>query len=396
MVLSYLSGAIPDVVTWNDPSVYPAGFQTESRETAGFAPMMLMSNVVVGSIRIRSTGVNSGPCSSAPNVREVQQTCRNYELFTVSSAYIQVAEPPLSNNLPLELPNTVGDTVVDLDSANVAQRRSVVDFYRGSAKNTSALFTADTTSLSIDFTVYNPALAVFAAVRLFTYFPPYGGAKVQVFVRTARIFETRFQPSVNFEIAMGVLLALQLLQIYISVVRANGVRKWLLTGWNLYEVAIWVMFLSIFCLDISNLAAADALHIDLTHTNHFYDIWQVCEYIRNEIDLISALYYLLIIRAVRYARLIPGWGPVFMSVISTITDGAVVQFIAVLLCLVFAIGISHYVAFAGDNPYFASTLVSFESLFAMLFSQQFQVFTLSTPRASTTLYFLLWSLLTVV
>jgi hypothetical protein len=87
--------------------------------------------------------------------------------------------------------------------------------------------------------------------------------------------------------------------------------------------------------------------------------------VRNEVDLISVLFYLLVIRAVRYARLVPGWGPILMAVVSTLTDSAVLLYGGVLLVLTFGIGVAHQVALSSDNPYFSSVITSWENLFAM-------------------------------
>lgn len=79
------------------------------------------------------------------------------------------------------------------------------------------------------------------------------------------------------------------------------------------------------------------------------------------------------------------------------------------------IAVSQFVAFSADSAYFSSLSVTFNNLFAMsesrhqrrlrwiactmssslraAFAQQFQIFTLSTPRVITTLYFMLFSLI---
>ena len=390
--LVFMNGVTPDVVSWDDPSTKASGFQAVEL-SPGIAPMMLMSNIVVGSLRIRRTSIPVERCRSASNVKGGPEYCRGAEVYTVSTNYVQNPSPPVVNYEPMQQSNDAGDVVVDLDSANVAQRRTVSNTHRtGSA----AWITEGTNSLSIDFTVYNPPLAVFSAIRIFTYFPSFGGSQTVVIVRAARIYESRFQPSVIFEIVIGVLVALQLLQIYSSSVRANGWRKWIRSGWNIFEFVTCFMFGAVLAFDVYNLIQAESLHVDLQKSGKFFDIWYICGLIRDEIDLTSALYYLLVVRAVRYARLIPGWGPILMAIISTLTDGAVVLYLAVLLVLIFAIGISQFVAFSAENVFFPSILVSFESLYTMMFAQQYSIYTPSTPRFSSTIYYILWSLLSVV
>lgn len=394
----FLAGTVPTATVWNDPATNPAGFQPlASADPTRVAPMKLMANLVVGSVRIRRTSSSVGTCSTSSKVESAPALCRAPEPFRVNdaiSAYVQVIGPITPNVYLQNLPSDSGDVVVDLDSANVAQRRAAVDAHRASGPN--AWLADETSSLSIDFSVYNPSLAVFTAVRIFTYFPPYGGATVLVAARTARVFESRFQPSATFEIVVAVLIALQLVQVYWAVVQANGLRNWIRSGWNIYEIVIVAMFVTVLALDVVNLAEADALRIDLVRSGVFVDLWQMCGNIRNEIDVISALFYLLVIRGVRYARLIPGWGPVLMAIISTVTDVAVFQFVLVLLILIFAIGIAHFVAFAAESVYFASIILSFENLFFMFFTQQSQVFMYTYPRVNTTLYYMVWSLAIVI
>ena len=390
----FLDG-VPNATVWNDPATFAAAFQPASADPAQVAPIRLMGNLVVGSVRIRRTSSPVGPCSASPEVKGAPAQCRAQEPFKVNdaaSAYVQTIGPVTPNVYLQNLPSDSGDVVVDLDSANLAQRRAAVDAHRAN----NPFVDDDTSSLSIDFSVYNPTLAVFTAVRIFTYFPPYGGASVFVAARTARIFESRFQPSATFEIVVAVLIALQLVQVYWAVVQANGLRSWIRSGWNIYEIVIVAMFVTVLALDVVNLAEANSLSIDLLKSGAFVDLWRMCGDIRNEIDVISALFYLLVIRGVRYARLIPGWGPVLMAIISTVTDVAVLQFLLVLLILIFAIGIAHFVAFAAESVYFGSLILSFENLFFMFFSQQFQVFTYSYPRVNTTIYFMVWSLAIVI
>jgi hypothetical protein len=273
--------------------------------------------------------------------------------------------------------------VTDLDSADVIQRRATVDTRRSGP---DAWVSPSTSSLSIDFTLYNPTLAVFASVRLFTYFPSSGAALPQVVVRTASLFGTRFQPSVQFEVVVACLLFAQLVQI----VHASGLRlKWFKNAWNVFELFTWLIFLAVLIYDCVNLSAARALHIDLTDSAHFYDTWAVSGAIRGEVDMISALLYTLVIRALRYARLVPGWGPVLMAILSTIMDRAVLMYVGVLLvmllskyrsalclhvrlflrkppfCACAVIAVSQFVAFSADSAYFSSLSVTFNNLFAM-------------------------------
>ncbi len=121
------------------------------------------------------------------------------------------------------------------------QRRSSMDFHRSGG---AAFISNGTNSLSIDFTVYNPSQEIFAAVRLFTFFPAFGGGQTQVrymrhwlafstsvsifvcilrffclqiIVRTVTMFDFRFQPSIVFEIVLGVLIFIQMIQmLYVS------------------------------------------------------------------------------------------------------------------------------------------------------------------------------------
>lgn len=95
-----------------------------------------------------------------------------------------------------------------------------------------------------------------------------------------------------------------------------------------------------------------------------------CMQLRTETDVISVVFYLLVIRLIKYVQLAPKLGPQLLSVILTISDGAVVLFIVVMVVLILAFSVAHHVAFGGESAYFGSVLVSFMQLFSMTTAQQ--------------------------
>lgn len=212
----FFTGTPPTVVTWDDPLTNAAAFGTNAADPSAAAPMVIDASLVVGAIRVRSTSLRVGPCASAVDLRDAPAVCRAPEIYNIDPNYVQVAVTPTDQALEY-LTNSDGQ-VTDLDSADVSQRRDAVDARRAGP---GAWVSPGTTSLSIDFTLYNPTLAVFASVRLFTYFPSYGAAAPQVIVRTASLFGTRFQPSVIFEIVVACLAFVQLVQI----LHASGLRS---------------------------------------------------------------------------------------------------------------------------------------------------------------------------
>ena len=174
-----------------------------------------------------------------------------------------------------------------------------------------------TTALALDLTVYAPALEVLAAVRARTAFPARGGADSSVEVRTLKL-NGRFQPSLLFEAALTLQLGLTAIQLRDGARRAGGWLTWVRAGWNQYELLVVALFATILLADVANRATVRAIGIDLAASGVYVPLWDLAGWVRAEVDLVSVLFYLLVIRAVRYARLIPGWGPILMAVISTI------------------------------------------------------------------------------
>jgi hypothetical protein len=68
-----------------------------SADPSGFAPLLLMSDIIVGGIRIRRTTVGIGACTSAPQLTNPPATCRSPETFSSPFSYIQ--NPSASINL---------------------------------------------------------------------------------------------------------------------------------------------------------------------------------------------------------------------------------------------------------------------------------------------------------
>lgn len=174
-----------------------------------------------------------------------------------------------------------------------------------------------TAALALDLTVYAPAIEVIAAVRARTAFPARGGADSSVEVRTLKL-NGRFQPSLLFEAALTLQLGLTAIQLREGARRAGGWLPWVRAGWNQYELIVVALFATILIADVANRATVRAIGIDLAASSAYVPLWDLAGWVRAEVDLVSVLFYLLVIRAVRYARLIPGWGPILMAVISTI------------------------------------------------------------------------------
>jgi ankyrin repeat protein len=381
-----------NVIAVGDPSTAASAFQPSPDATsmgnASFvAPMTVANSVVVGAIRVRRTRLPIVACDIPSEIANVpREVCLAEETYSPPYDYVQ-AGPSITNQDLLTADNDYGD-LFDLDCADVLRRRALVDAHR--EQTADSWVSDEVNSLSIEFVLYNPSFNIFGAVRLFVHFPDFGGVYTTVISRCVKLYNGRFQPSLIFE---GVLVGQVMLQaaLLYRQARRAGLRKWLRNGWNVYEVLTWALFLGILLFDIASLMAVRRLHLDLNQHSQFYDVWSTAGLLRSEVDLISVLFYLIIFRFIKYARLIPGWGPILLSIIMTIQDVSVILYTAVMIGLTLAFSIAHHVAMGTESAYFSSIVVSFEQLFAMSTAQQFQIFNEATPRTITTIYFLLWS-----
>lgn len=85
-----------------------------------------------------------------------------------------------------------------------------------------------------------------------------------------------------------------------------------------------------------------------------------------------------------------------LSIFLTVSDSSVFLFIAVMCLVVLAFAIAHHVAFGSENPFFASLMSSWQQLFAFTTAQQTAIMVPSAPRLITTVYFLLWCLISLL
>ncbi len=104
---------------------------------------------------------------------------------------------------PREVPVAGSVRTVDLDSANVTQRRAVT------AANRDTWVTPLTRVLTVEVSAFNPSLSLFCAVRVATVFGMDGGTTHVVAAHVFPLFTDRFQPSVAFEVVVAVVVVTQ-------------------------------------------------------------------------------------------------------------------------------------------------------------------------------------------
>jgi hypothetical protein len=97
----------------------------------------------------------------------------------------------------------------------------------------------------------------------------------------------------------------------------------------------------------------------------------VCFYARMRVpllrvDIIAIALFLIIIRFIKYLRVIPGWGPMLLAVVDTLRDATVLLYLAVMLGLQIACAFAFHVAFGAENNHFSSITRAFITVFRMV------------------------------
>lgn len=141
-----------------------------------------------------------------------------------------------------------------------------------------------------------------------------------------------------------------------------------------------------------------------------------------ETDIIAAGMFLVVLRFIKYLRVIPGWGPMLLAVVDTLKNATVLLYLAVMMGLQLACAFAFNIAFGADNNYFSSITRSFTTVFKMVCSVLFVVSLMypcmsesfasllpqgfsmndddylgwSYPRAAVTIFFFLHVLLSIV
>ena len=82
--------------------------------------------------------------------------------------------------------------------------------------------------------------------------------------------------------------------------------------------------------------------------------------------MIACALFLIVIRFIKYLRVIPGWGPMLLAVVDTLRDSTVLLYLAVMVGLQLACAFAFYVAFGGENNHFSSITRSFITVFRMV------------------------------
>lgn len=128
------------------------------------------------------------------------------------------------------------------------------------------------------------------------------------------------------------------------------------------------------------------LHLDVAKPSEFVPLWDVADLINIETgawllwltplcvcrshevaaDLIAAALFMIVIRFIKYLRVIPGWGPMLLAVVDTLRDSTVLLYLAVMMGLQLACSFAFHIAFGADNNHFSSITRSFITVFRMV------------------------------
>jgi len=266
-------GAAADVITFDDPLTSGAAFAPENASVAdltAISRMAVSGNIVVGAIRVRKTTLDTQACQLPVEFSDQGvSTCKSPEPISPEPDYVQ-EDPPLANMKEVYASATTGE-VVDLDSSDALQRRRVADQHRTGA---AAWASEAVNTLSVHFSLFNPSFRAFASVRLFCHFADFGSSDCTTTTRTSRLYHGRFQPSSIFSALLFVQLTLQGLIILFQA-RRKGVRKWLRSGWNVYEVVCWSLFLVVLFIDVVAQVEVNSMNVRLDRPAVFYNLWDL-------------------------------------------------------------------------------------------------------------------------
>jgi hypothetical protein len=83
-------------------------------------------------------------------------------------------------------------------------------------------------------------------------------------------------------------------------------------------------------------------------------------------DVIASALFLIVIRFIKYLRVIPGWGPMLLAVVDTLRDSTVLLYLAVMIGLQLACAFAFHIAFGSENNHFSSITRSFITVFRMV------------------------------
>jgi hypothetical protein len=169
--------------------------------------MMFAESPLVGALRVRQFLHPLQVCETPDFLWHSSTICPEQDIVYGSASYdIQSMDQLI---IPydeyLSDPNE-GDIILDLNTGNETQRTQIVAM-KGNASQPWT--SAETKSLIVDFTVYNPGLQAFASTRFMTYFPTHGSATTAVEVHVFRPRYGRFPPSIPFIVATCIMLLVE-------------------------------------------------------------------------------------------------------------------------------------------------------------------------------------------
>lgn len=222
-----------------------------------------------------------------------------------------------------------------------------------------------TREVTVEVDVYNPHVGLFAAISLAATFSTTGVVTTDTNVLAAFLFRARFQPSAVFQAVTTLLFVAQVVTL-VTEVRRMGMRRFFKKGWNIYELVLAAGLAVTVVLDLVTQRASDDLEIDVRDATTPVALRHTLQLIRFETDVLAIVLLMVVLRLVKYLRLIPRWGPMMVAVLMTWQDLFVQLYLAVALGLTACIAVSFHVAFGSESPAFSSLSASFLSLFSMV------------------------------
>lgn len=280
-----------------------------------------------------------------------------------------------------------------VSSTNVTQRR-LLRALHGDQGAAERWFGPDTATIYLDVNLYNPHLDVFAVIRMAASHPTVGSFEADVSVVAGRLFHGRFQPSRTFQLVVAVVVVVQAFNLWAQT-RQKGWNR-VLTGWELYEVVTWWLFLLILAIDVVLFEVVTALRLDLLDGDQWMDLQTAMVVLEIETDAIAILMLMLVIRFVKYLRLIPGSGPLAIGILETSLNPTVLMYLAVLLGLQFSFAVGFHIAFGSLVAEFDTVFHSFLALFTISFAGDWDSLTGLPSQVSTVFFFVFYALVAIV
>ena len=119
-------------------------------------------------------------------------------------------------------------------------------------------------------------------------------------------------------------------------------------------------------MDFRSKYMVDELNLDFSASSKYINLYTTIQWFASERDVLAVVLLLIVVRFIKYLRLMPGWGPMVVAIIITAFHPNVVLFLGVGLVLMLGFSVAFHVAFGSEAFQFSSIISTFRSLFNMV------------------------------